>query len=157
MVTIGIKAVFIFAKLLGGIWLAAVAFSTVLILFYLLALFYFFYRLIWLFSDDGTILRMERKFKRYMERVSQQGLRQRATFSRTVDQENIKHLVMLVNEEINLRKVHLDPTIVPEIQNILNRCRYAQDFNKVLRIHKIVIDTDVALLNSTLSELLDDC
>ncbi|MGZ8240830.1 MAG: hypothetical protein ACXWTK_04880 [Methylobacter sp.] len=153
----GTKVVFMLAKLLCGIWLAAVAFSTVFILFYLLTVVYFFYRLIWLFSSEGTTLRMERKFRRYMDRILQEGLRQRATLSRTVDQENIKHIVMLVNQEINLRKVHLDPPIVTEIQNLLKKCRYTQDFNKVLCVHKLVVDTDVALLNSTLSELLDDC
>jgi hypothetical protein len=156
MVTIGTKIVFIFAKLVGGIWLAAVTFSTVLILFSVLTLVYFLYRLVWLFSVEGTTVRMEQKFKRYMERISQEGLRQRAILSGTVDQENIKHLVMLVNQEVNLRKVHLDSAIVPEIQNLLNSYRYAQDFNKVLRLHKIVVDTDIALLNSTLRELLDE-
>lgn len=152
---IGIKGAFIFAKLLGGIWLAVVTFSTVLILLYLLTLFYFFYRLVWLFSDDATVLRLQRKFKRHREKLLQEGIRQRTTFSNTVDRKNIMHLVMLVNEEINLRKAHLDPAIVLEIQNMLNSCRYARDFDKVLRIHKIVVDTDAALLNSTLSELLD--
>ncbi|CAA9891425.1 hypothetical protein METHB2_400007 [Candidatus Methylobacter favarea] len=156
MSIIGIKGVFVFTKLLGGIGLAAVTFSTVLILFSILTLVYFLYRFVWIFSAEGTNLRMERKFRRYMEKLSQQELIHRITLSRTVDQENIKHLVTLVNQEINLRKVHIDPTIVPEIQNLLNSCRYAQDFNKALRIYKIVIDTDIALLNSTLRELLDE-
>jgi hypothetical protein len=156
MVTLGTKFVFTFAKLVGGIWLAAVTFSTVLILFSVLALVYFLYRLAWLFSSEGTALRMERRFRRCRERMSQEGLRQRATLSGTVDRENLKHLVMLVNQEVNSRKVHLDPAIPPEIQNLLNSYRYAQDFNKILRIHKIVVDTDIALLNSTLSELLDE-
>lgn len=156
MAPIGIKAVFIFAKVVGGVFLAPIAFGTVLILLYLLSLFYFFYRLIWLFSFDGTILRMKRKFKRHKEQIFLEGLRKRAALSGTVDQKNMKHLVMLVNDALNLRKAYLDPAIVPEIQSMLVRCRYTKDFNQVLHIHKIVVDTDSALLNSSLEELLDE-
>jgi hypothetical protein len=156
MAPVGIKDIFIFAKLLGGISLAAVAFSTVLTLLYCLALFYFCYRLIWLFSTEGTILRVEHKFKRHMQLISQEGSRQRAMLSSTVDQENIGHLVMLINEAMNLRKAHLDPVTVQEIQSLLIRCRNTEDFNQAMRIYKIVVDTDVALLNSSLVELLND-
>lgn len=156
MASVGIKGIFIFAKLVGGISLVAVVFSAVLTLLYCLALFYFCYRLIWLFSADGTILRMERKFKRHMEKLSLEGLRQRVTLSSTVDEDNIGHIVMLVNEAINLRKAHLDPDIVPEIQALLIRCRNTKDFIQVLHVHKIVVDTEVALLNSSLVELLND-
>jgi hypothetical protein len=99
---------------------------------------------------------MERKFKRHIEKLSLEGLRQRTTLSSTVDQENIEQFVMLVNEAMNLRKAHLDPGIVPEIEALLIRCRNTKDFNQVLQIYKTVVDTDVALLNSSLVELLND-
>lgn len=156
MAPIGIKAVFIFAKVVGGIILAPVAFGTVLILLCLLTLFYFFYRVVWLFSIDGIILRMKRKFSRRKEQIFLEGLRQRAALSRSADQKNIKHLIMLVNDAMNLRKAYLKPAIITEIQSILIRCRYAKDFNQVLHIHQVVVDTDVASLNSSLEELLDE-
>ncbi|NOT13435.1 MAG: hypothetical protein HOP23_16690 [Methylococcaceae bacterium] len=152
----GMKAVYIFARLLAGICLAAVAFSTVLTLLYFVALFYLFYRLVWLCSADGTILRMEWTFKRHIEKLSLDGSNQRATFSKTVDQNNIDHLVMLVNEAMDLRKTHLNPDITPEIHCLLIRCRNTMDFNQALLIYKTVVDTDVALLNASLEELLDD-
>jgi hypothetical protein len=156
MAPAGIKSIFMFARLLGGFALAAVAFSAVLTLLYCLTLFYFCYRLIWLFSTEGAILRMEYKFKRHIQLISQEGSRQRAMLSSTIDQENIGYLVMLINEAMNLRKAHLDPVIVQEIQSLLIRCRNTEDFNQGLQIYKIVVDTDVALLNSSLAELLND-
>jgi hypothetical protein len=153
---VGIKALLIFAKLLAGICLAAVAFSTVLTVLYFVALFYLYYRLIWFFSADGTILRMEWKFKRHMDKISLDGLIQRATFSKIVDQENIDRLAMLVYEAMDLRKTHLNPDITPEIHSLLIKCRNTMDFNQVLLIYKTVVDTDVALLNASLVELLDD-
>lgn len=156
MASVSIKFFVIFAKLLGGVFLASVAFGSVMVLLYCLSLFYLFYRLIWLFSIDGIILRMKRKFRCHKEKICLEGLRRRAALSRTADQKNMKHLIILVNDAMNLRKAYVNPAIITEIQSILTRCRYAKDFKQVLHIHQVVANTDIASLNSSLEELLDE-
>ena len=143
-------------QLIGGLLLAAAALFGFSLVCFLLILYYMLCRFFWLFSSEANKQNLELKFKSRQEKLFRYERNKREKLSTSIDQENTSKLIKLTTQKLNTRKKHLDSFVFNEIQYLLNRCQHDLNFNQVIRIHDIVIQTNDALLNHKLAVLIDE-
>ena len=100
--------------------------------------------------------RTKQQFEHQRQKLLQRAKKQRFDYSRAADRQDIELLIQQIEQQLQCHQQQLDVHLVNELHYLLGRYQQDLKFDKTLRIHAIVTNTDAALLNTALSELVND-